>query len=142
MRNSYYLYLFTYTGWCRTQFHIRWRSRPVTVPWQGSLMEQELLLLLENLSSSMLVVGFVLLKFLCCVFRLLFIIMSFFFWPLYCLSFCYLRVLLIPVVSLKLYLSNSVWLERDSSMVSVLSTRMHDNTPSFNTVSFVNQSVR
>ena len=60
-------------------------------------VEQELFTLLEHLKSPRLLVGFVI-SGQCIVDRLCF---SFSFRPLQCLSFFYLRLLIIPLVSFK-----------------------------------------
>ena len=91
------------------------------------LVEQELLIRPEHLSSSPVLVGFVygegysrnalctlnlistfyylILSFICMLCRSLFVHLYFFFWPLCCLFFFDIRILIAPLVS-----SNSSWI--------------------------------
>jgi hypothetical protein len=66
-----------------------------------SLMEQELLILPEHLSSTPVFSGFRFLNFsFMCVFcRSLFVLLYFFFWPLCCLFFFDIRILITPLIS-------------------------------------------
>ena len=68
------------------------------------LLEQELSTLPENLSSPSVLVGFVLLELHFYVKCFVDLCWPFFFWPLCCLSFIDLWILIIPLVS-----SNSLW---------------------------------
>ena len=75
--------------------------------WQVPLVEQELLTLLEHPGSPPVFGGIhvtrsVVLCVLLC--SSLFVLLSFFFWPLCCLSFFDLRILITPLIS-----SNSSW---------------------------------
>jgi hypothetical protein len=97
----FYLYLFTYTG-VQHDFHIRWCSCRLTVTWRVLHVKQELLTTPEHLSSppvySELCIAWSLV--FCAMFcRSLFVFLSFYFWPLYCLSFFDLRLLITPLVS-------------------------------------------
>ena len=64
-------------------------------------VKQELLTLPQHQWMLPVLIGFVFLifGFLCVVCRSLFVLLSFFFWPLYCLSFFNLRLLMTPLVS-------------------------------------------
>ena len=64
-----------------------------------SLVEQELLTLPEPLSSPRVFVGFVFFSFMCMFGRSLFVVLCFFFWPLCCLFFFDIRILITPLVS-------------------------------------------
>jgi len=70
---------------------------------QVPLVEQELLTHLEHLSSPLFLVGLVLLNlsFMCMFFRSLFVLLCFFFWPLCCLFFFELRILIISLCYLR-----------------------------------------
>jgi hypothetical protein len=65
------------------------------------LVEQKLLTLPEHLSSPRFLVGFVLLDllFICMFCRSLFVLLYFFFWPLCCLFFFDIWILITPLVS-------------------------------------------
>ena len=87
-------------AWLITEFVTR-------VAWRVPLMEQELLTLLDHMSSPLVfsrarvAQSLVFCVALC---RSLSVRFSFFFWPLYCLSFFNLRILITPLVS-----SNFSW---------------------------------
>jgi hypothetical protein len=66
------------------------------------LMEQERLTLPEHMSSPPVLVGFVLpdiFSLMCMFCRSLFVLLYFFFWPLCCLFFSDIRILIAPFVS-------------------------------------------
>jgi hypothetical protein len=88
-----------------------------TVTQQVSLVEQELLTLLECLSSPQGFSGTVALPLdVCVVFcRSSFVSLYFFFWPLYCLFSLDLQLLITPLVS-----SNSSWQYRGNILCFVL----------------------
>jgi hypothetical protein len=71
-----------------------------------SLVEQEMLTFPNHLISPRVLVGFVLLDlyFMCMFCKSLFVFLSFFFWPLCCLSFFDLRILITPFDIFKLFL--------------------------------------
>ena len=66
-----------------------------------SIVELELLTLPENRVHPRLLVGFVfsIFIFICMFCRLLFVLLCFFFWPLCCLFFFDIRILITPMVS-------------------------------------------
>ena len=66
------------------------------VTWQVSHVEQEVLTLLEQPEFTPVLVGFVLLDLFC---TSLFVLLYFFIWPLYCLFFFDLRLLITPLVT-------------------------------------------
>jgi hypothetical protein len=59
--------------------------------WRVSIVEQELLILSEHMSSTPVF------SFICMFCRSIFVLLSFFLWPLCCLSFFDLRVLMTPM---------------------------------------------
>jgi len=90
----YYFHLFTYTG-VQHYIYIRWCSYRLTVTRRVSLVEQELLPLLEYLSTLPVFIWIRIARSLvfCVVFcRSLFVLLFFFFWPLFGLSFSELRI--------------------------------------------------
>ena len=100
-----YLYLFKYTG-VQHDFHIRWCSCRLTVAWRVSHVKQELLTTPEHLNSPPVYSGVCIarsLVFCATLCRSLFVFLSFFFWPLYSLSFFDLRLLITPLVSSNLF---------------------------------------
>jgi hypothetical protein len=116
----YLFYIFTYSGvlpdfditwWsCRLtisvlpDFDITWWSCRLTITRRLLLMEQELFTRSKHLSSSPVLVVFVLLfTFLVVFCRPLYVPLSFFFLPLYCLSFD-LWLLITPLISSNYYL--------------------------------------
>jgi hypothetical protein len=99
----YLFYIFTYTG-VLPDFDITWWSCRLTITRRLLLMEQELFTRSKDLSSSPVLVIFVLLfTFLVVFCRPLYVPLSFFFLPLYCLSFD-LRLLINPLISSNYYL--------------------------------------
>ena len=93
-----YLYLLTFTG-VQHDLYIRCCSCRLTVTRQLSHVEQELLTLPEHLSSHPVFGGVRVARFLvfCVVFcRSSLVILYFFFWPLCCLSFLDLPILITP----------------------------------------------
>ena len=102
---SCYWYLFTYFG-VQYHFHTRWCSCRLTVTWHMSLVKQTLLILPKHPSWPPAFNGVT-----CCsiitfstVFcRSLFVFLSFFLWPLYCLFFFNLRLMITPLISSNRY---------------------------------------
>ena len=94
--NVCYLYLFTYTG-VQNYFQSRICSCRLTVTQRSSHVEQELPILLEHTSSPPVSSEIRVARSLVC--RSLFVLLSFFFWSFYCLSFLDVRLLITPLVS-------------------------------------------
>jgi hypothetical protein len=82
-------------SWLITRFVTR-------VTWRVSLVEQELLTLVEHLSSPPVfseISCYSIFSFMCMLCRLLFVLLYFFSWSLCCLSFFNLQLLITPLVS-------------------------------------------
>jgi hypothetical protein len=96
-----YLYLFTYTG-VQHDFHVKWWSRRLTVTRRVSRVEQKLLTLPKHLCSPLVLSGvrgarsLVVCVVVC---KSLFVLLSLFFWPLCCLFFCLLAIVLSVLLS-------------------------------------------